>query len=153
MIVGFRNHRPLSLFPDSDLAWSLSPFEHQHLGHLLRNDLDLPAPRRLALDVKETENGYEIETDVPGVPKENIKVQLDGHLLTISSETKQDDGSTTPNGSRSVKRLRSFSSRSVTLPKRADLSTIQASCADGVLHITLNKLPQDQPTRTLIEVK
>lgn len=154
MIVGFRNnHQPISLFSDPDLAWSLSPFEHQPLGHFLRNDFDLSSPTRLSLDVKETENGYYIETDVPGVPKENIKVQLDGHLLTISSDIKKDEDSATSDGGRSTKRFRSFSSRSVSLPKRADLNSVQASCTDGVLHIAFDKLPQDQPTRTLIEVK
>ncbi len=41
-------------------------------------------------DVKENENGYELDIDLPGCKKENVKAELKNGYLTINAETRQD---------------------------------------------------------------
>ena len=44
------------------------------------------ATRMMKTDVKETENGYELDVDLPGFKKEEIKLELNNGYLTISTE-------------------------------------------------------------------
>ena len=42
-------------------------------------------------DVREHENGYELDVDLPGIKKENVKIKLEDGYLTISASTAQND--------------------------------------------------------------
>ena len=44
------------------------------------------APHIMKTDVKETENGYEVDVDLPGFKKDEIKLELNNGYLTISTE-------------------------------------------------------------------
>ena len=44
----------------------------------------------MALDVHENDKNYTLKADVPGVPKENVKVEVDGDTLTISADRKEE---------------------------------------------------------------
>ena len=50
-----------------------------------------PQTQLMRTDVKETENSYELDVELPGVKKEDVKAQLKDGYLTISAETKFDD--------------------------------------------------------------
>ena len=54
-------------------------------------DDDLIKQHRLpAVNVKQNEKGYEMQVAVPGMKKENLKINLEGGVLTISAETKEE---------------------------------------------------------------
>ena len=85
---------------DSDLS---SPFdlmpEFERLAERFLGDRfgsifgDLPTlPRRANLDVRETDKSYILTADVPGIPKENIDISVDGNVLTVRAEHKVEGG-------------------------------------------------------------
>ena len=49
-----------------------------------------PFLNSMALDVKENDNSYDLKADLPGVPKENVNVEVDGDTLTISANRKEE---------------------------------------------------------------
>jgi HSP20 family protein len=102
------------------------------------------------LEVDETEQGYNIEAEVPGVAKENIKIEVAGRLLTVSIEKKDDKETSDAKGSYR-QRFHSFSSKSIQLPKNVDANNVDATCADGILRIGLKKTPEVSPVR--IDIK
>jgi HSP20 family protein len=51
----------------------------------------LPSPAQIKVDVKETDKGYTVEAEVPGVSKDEIHVSLDGNVVTLRAEVKQED--------------------------------------------------------------
>ena len=107
-----------------------------------------------AVNIKETTDNYEVEVAAPGMTKKDFRVQLEGNMLTISSEKtiereEKDDVRYT---SREFS-YQSFS-RTFNLQKEVvDTEKIQAKYEDGVLHLLIPKkehVKQKQPR--LIEI-
>ena len=94
----------------------------------------------LALDVKETETFYELLVDAPSIDKDNTKIEIENHILTISVEKKKTDITETEKMKR-VERSYGKSARSLKLGEDVDEDTVEASYVDGVLHVKLNKKP------------
>jgi len=93
-----------------------------------------------AVNIKETGDSYEVEVAAPGMTKKDFKVQLDGNVLTISSE-KENDQEVNEN-ERYISREFSYQSflRTFTLQKDVvDADKIQARYTDGVLHLQIPK--------------
>ncbi|MEA2043219.1 MAG: Hsp20/alpha crystallin family protein [Bacteroidota bacterium] len=92
-----------------------------------------------SVNVAEKDDRYEIEMAVPGISKENIKVNVDNDVITISSETEE---SNKEEGKNYTRREFSYSSfaRSFTLPESANKDEISASSKDGILTISIMKL-------------
>ena len=91
-----------------------------------------------AVNIAETENQFEVELAVPGLKKEDFKINLDKNVLNISADKKAE---ATVEGKKYSKREYSFNSftRSFTLPESADHSKIEADYADGILTLTIAK--------------
>ena len=51
----------------------------------------LPPPSQLRIDVKESGQDFTVHADLPGVPKEDIQVGVEGNVVTIRAEVKQQD--------------------------------------------------------------
>jgi HSP20 family protein len=104
-----------------------------------------------AVNVKETDNGFEIEVAAPGLSKEDFDISVEKRVLTISSE-KKDERKETENGY--TRREFSFSSfsRSFALPEEVNDEDVKANYVDGVLRISLTKSPEKQKRRKAIEV-
>ena len=51
----------------------------------------LPTPAQIKVDVKETEDCYTVHAEIPGVPKEDIQITLDGAMVSLRAEVKQED--------------------------------------------------------------
>ena len=96
----------------------------------------------LALDVKETETCYELLMDAPGIDKENTKIEIENHILTVSVEKKKNDVKETDKMKR-IERSYGKTSRSLKLGEDVDENNVEASYVDGVLHVKLNKKPVD----------
>ncbi|GAB4453679.1 MAG: hypothetical protein OHK0036_16760 [Bacteroidia bacterium] len=89
-------------------------------------------------NIKETEDAFQIELGVPGVKKEDIKVDLEDNVLTISSEQKEEKTEEKENYTRREFNYSSFS-RSFTLPDIVDAEKITAEYKDGILNINIPK--------------
>lgn len=97
----------------------------------------------LRSDVIETDDGYILKIDIPGVKKENIKLNYNNKYLTVSyKETKEEVDN--KEGVKYLRRERRFGnfSRSY-LFDDIDSNSIEASYNDGVLEIKLNKKKYD----------
>ncbi|HEX8963151.1 MAG TPA: Hsp20/alpha crystallin family protein [Rhodocyclaceae bacterium] len=94
---------------------------------------------QVRLDVKEDDKAYTVKADIPGVKKEDIKVSVDGNVVSISAEVKQEKEE--KEGKRVVRSERYYGSvsRSFSLAQEVDQSGAQAKYNDGVLELTLPK--------------
>ncbi|MFA5243819.1 MAG: Hsp20/alpha crystallin family protein [Pedobacter sp.] len=91
-----------------------------------------------AVNIAENENEFHIELAVPGLKKEDFKINLEQDQLTISAERKSE--STEQDESKKYNRLEyNYSSfmRSFTLPESADHSKIEAEYKDGILFVSI----------------
>ncbi len=120
------------------------PFEDA-LPELFRNWPRMTMPRLwresevdIRLDVSEGDKEYKIKAEIPGVKKEDINVQIDGNLVTISAEVKRDKEEKTE---RMIRQERYFGSvsRSFTLASPVDEKAATAKYTDGVLELKLPK--------------
>ncbi|ACG76874.1 heat shock protein Hsp20 [Phenylobacterium zucineum HLK1] len=100
-----------------------------------------------SMDVAETKEGMEISLELPGLSREDVKISMDGDLLTVSGEKKA-EREEKDRRYRLVERSYGEFSRSVRLPRSIDPATITAAMADGVLRITGTKRP-DAATKTI----
>ncbi len=107
-----------------------------------------------AVNVKETDESFEIELAVPGFKKEDFKIEVNHNLLTISSE-KQEEKETKEDECYTCREFsyQSFS-RSFTLPESVDNDNINAKYDAGILKISIAKkqIEQAKPNR-LIDIK
>ena len=145
------------------LVTRFDPFaEIRELEKRLLGAVDLPAKDEKevvnafvpSVNTREDENAYVVEVDLPGVKKEDIKVNIDHEkrTLTISGErkfkeeVKKDDYYKIE--SSYGKFMRTFS-----LPENVDVENIDAKTEDGVLHITLPKVKKEEKEIKEIPVK
>ena len=107
-------------------------------------------------DVREHENGYELDVDLPGIKKENVKVKLEDGYLTISASTAQNNDEKDKKGSY-IRRER-FSgsySRSFYVGEEVKETDIKAKFDNGVLQLSIPKpevLPK-QPESKYIAIE
>ncbi|MEO5689527.1 MAG: Hsp20/alpha crystallin family protein [Burkholderiaceae bacterium] len=119
--------------------------------------------RRPAIDVSESDRGYIVTLDVPGVTREDVKVSIDGRSVSIVAEARAAEVAvdapavdaaatqTAKASDRVLLRERAVASyaRSFTLQSEIDQSTSQAKLDNGVLTLTLVKR---DPVSTQISV-
>jgi HSP20 family protein len=92
------------------------------------------------VNIRETNDHFEVDMAAPGMNKEDFKIELDGNLLTISSE--KEDRHEDREGDRFVRKEFSYQSfqRSFELSKDVvDTESIQARYENGVLHLLIPK--------------
>ena len=99
----------------------------------------LPTPAQIKVDVKESDKAYTVHAEVPGVTKEDIHVSLDGNVVTLRAEVKQQDVQTRDEKVLRSERYFGAVSRSFQLPMDIDQSQAKAKYDNGVLTLTLPK--------------
>ena len=111
----------------------------------------LPTPGQMKVDVKENENAYTVCAEVPGVPKDDIHVSVDGNVVSLRAEVRQQDQQT--EGEKVLRSERYFGSvaRSFQLPSDIDASQCKAKYDNGVLTLTLAKKQGGNAQRLSIE--
>jgi HSP20 family protein len=111
----------------------------------------LPSPSQIRIDVKETDEGYSIEAEVPGVNKDNIQVSIDGNQVSLRAEVQQLDEQ--KEGERVLRSERYYGSvsRSIQLPAEIDTDQCKARYENGVLKLTLPRKQGDSSRRLSIE--
>jgi HSP20 family protein len=90
------------------------------------------------VDVVESENAYEVHVAVPGMNKEDFKVEINDNFLTVSGERKFINEKKDKNYHTVETQYGSFS-RSFTLPENADGAKINAKYNNGILELTIPK--------------
>ncbi|MFA7669091.1 MAG: Hsp20/alpha crystallin family protein [Burkholderiaceae bacterium] len=105
----------------------------------------------MRVDVKENADNYAVLAELPGVAKEDIHVSIDGQLVSISAERKQEKE--VKDGERVLRTERYFGkvSRSFQLGQEVDESRATAKFTDGVLELTLPKKAPAQARRLAID--
>ncbi|KAG9451013.1 hypothetical protein H6P81_010978 [Aristolochia fimbriata] len=107
---------------------------------------DAKAMASTAADVKEYPNSYVFVTDMPGLKSADIKVQVeDDNVLVVSGERKREEEKEAKY-LRMERRVGKFM-RKFSLPENADTNAISAVCQDGVLTVTVQKLPPPEPKK------
>jgi HSP20 family protein len=91
---------------------------------------------KLAVDVNEDKDNYFASFEVPGVKKEDVKIELNDGLLTITAEKRGKDGE---------KESSVSLTRSVSLPDGVNAEAIAAKLEDGILTVTLPKQERAKP--------
>lgn len=109
---------------------------------------DAPAVK---IDVKEQENGYLVHAEIPGVKKEDIHVAVDGAIVSISAERREEKD--IKEGERVLRSERYFGkvSRSFQLAQEIDEAQVTAKYTDGVLELALPKKAATQARRIAIQ--
>lgn len=115
--------------------WFSDVFESVFNDSILTDRLVSRVP---AVNIAETDGDFQIELAVPGLKKEDFKINVDKNILSISAEKKSES---TPEGKKYSKREYSYTSfvRSFTLPETIDHSKIDAAYTDGILKLTVAK--------------
>jgi HSP20 family protein len=105
--------------------------------------LDTPAYNP-AFNVKETEDAYVIEADLPGVAEADLEVTLDRNQLTITGTRNAEKNEERDSYHLYERRYGAFS-RSFTLPRAADPEAVAAKLDRGVLRVTVPKKAEAKP--------
>ena len=105
-----------------------------------------------AVDIYEDENGYAIKLELPEVKKEDVKVNLDKNVLSISGERHLENVEKRENYHR-VERSYGQFFRSFTLPPHANVEAIAAEFKNGVLKLQIPKKEEAKPKQIQVEVK
>jgi HSP20 family protein len=104
-----------------------------------------------ATDLIESETHYVLRADLPGVSEDDISIELDHDVLTISgerkAETREEKG-----GYARVERVSGSFRRSVRLPEGVDAEAITAGFDNGVLEVSVPKPEQPKPRKVQITV-
>ncbi|HRP19908.1 MAG TPA: Hsp20/alpha crystallin family protein [Alicycliphilus sp.] len=111
----------------------------------------LPAPSQIKIDVKEDDAAYTVHAEVPGVPKEDINVSIDGNVVSLRAEVRQHDQK--KDGEKLLRSERYYGAvaRSFQLPVEVDAAQARARYDNGVLVLTLPKKQGNKTQRLAIE--
>ena len=99
------------------------------------------APR---VDVTESDEAYTVRADLPGLEEKDIQVSLEEGVLTIQGQLESETDENGP-GVRYVERAKGSFRRAIELPAEIEAAKVTASYRQGVLTVTLPKLPAPQP--------
>ena len=105
-----------------------------------------------AVDLKETEDAYVIEADVPGLKKDEIGLVIVDNVVTLKGERKNEHESTNGGYHRFERRYGSFQ-RSFEIPGGFENDKVEANYTHGVLTVTLPKREEAKPKQIEVKVK
>lgn len=103
-----------------------------------------------AVDVFDEKDAVTLKAEVPGMKPEDVKIQVENDVLTLSGERKL-EREDKKDGYLRVERSYGSFTRSFALPKGVDADKIEAAMNDGVLSLRIPKQPAPEPKR--IDVK
>jgi HSP20 family protein len=105
-----------------------------------------------AMNTREGEFAYHIDIDLPGVKKDDIKVDVEDNVLKISGERNFKDEVKEEDYYKVETSFGKFQ-RNFTLPDNVDIENISASSLDGVLEVILPKIKEKEKEVKKIEIK
>jgi len=113
--------------------------------------LDKDIEWKPAADIVERDDEFVIKAELPGVKREEIDVQLENDILTITGERKMEETKQSDKTHR-VERFYGRFSRGFRIPENVDTAAIKALCEDGVLrlHLPKTKTNKAEPVKIAI---
>jgi HSP20 family protein len=126
-----------SVFDDFFKPWN----EWFDNGGFLGRSMNVPA-----VNITEQKDEYQVSLAAPGLKKDDFKIDVDGNMLTISSEKEESKEEKEKSFTRKEYNYSSFS-RSFTLPEEINKEKIEARYEDGVLKIAL---PRKEDTKKAV---
>lgn len=125
---------------------------YNYFRHHVQNEMDEllhEATWQPACDLSELKNHFLISIEMPGIPKDQIRIESQSRQLTVSGE-RTPDGNGQDLQTRYTERQYGKFQRTFTLPESADLNSIEASYEDGVLRIVVQKTEASKPRQIKI---
>lgn len=106
----------------------------------------------LPIDVTEKEGNLVVRASVPGIEPNELEIQIENDVLTIRGETKHQSES---KDERVYRREMSYGSfaRSVRLPDNLNLDSVDAEFKNGIVTITLPRVPEEKPKAIKVGVR
>ena len=105
---------------------------------------------KMKVDVKEDEKAYTVHADIPGVKKDDIRIDVNGNQVTIRAEVKQEKEEKKDEKVLHSERYYGMVSRSMQLPADIDTGAVKAEYKDGVLNLVLPKKASAQAKRVTV---
>jgi HSP20 family protein len=102
-----------------------------------------------AIDVRETDDSYIVEADIPGMKKEDIQIEVADNIVTIHGERKSESEEKNKEYHRIERSYGSFR-RSVQVPGGFKHDNVSAKFENGVLRVTLPKPEESKPKRVTV---
>jgi len=96
------------------------------------------------VDIQETEEGYRLQAELPGLTKEDIDITLENNVLRLAGERKFERDVKKESFHR-VERTYGTFSRAFALPQQVNSEGVNATFENGVLTITVPKAEQAKP--------
>jgi HSP20 family protein len=104
-----------------------------------------------AMDLVEADDHYLLRADLPGVSEDDVKIEVENDVLTVSGERKAEHEQQ-GEGYHRLERAYGLFSRSMTLPDGVDPEAVEAKFERGVLEVRIPKPEQRKPRRVSISV-
>ena len=101
------------------------------------------------VDIHETEEGYKLHAELPGLTKGDINITLENNVLRLSGERKFEKDVKRESYHR-VERTYGAFSRAFALPQQVNSEGVQAAFENGVLTVTVPKAEQAKPRKITI---
>lgn len=124
-----RVHNGYPTFPN----WLEDFFSNVNLDNGLKLNSTVPS-----VNIKEEDDIFEIAFAAPGLTKKDFSINIDNDVLTVKSETENNEEENNTNFTRKEFSYTSFQ-RSFTLPESADSEKIKADYKNGILTIEIPK--------------
>jgi HSP20 family protein len=101
------------------------------------------------VDIQETEEGYRLQAELPGLTRDDIQITLENNVLRLAGERKVERDVKRESFHR-VERTYGTFSRAFALPHQVNSEGVQAAFENGVLTITVPKAEQAKPRKITI---
>jgi HSP20 family protein len=102
-----------------------------------------------AMDLVEKDDHFELRADLPGLSEDDVNVEIQDGVLTISGERREEEEETRE-GYRRVERAFGRFTRSISLPDGINPDEVQANFENGVLTVRIPKPQESEPRRVQI---
>jgi len=103
------------------------------------------------VDWTETEHEFVMSVDLPGVKKDDVKIEVQGNTLLLSGERKKEMSADKKAKYQTYERSYGFFQRRFTLPTTVDADKIEARFEDGVLELMFPKTESAKPRKVEIQ--
>jgi len=131
----------------SERRWSLDPFAGFDMPSIWNTERELGRA-----DLSETDEGYELQLDLPGMKKDDIQIDLSDGLLTISGE-RSDEREDKRKGYYLSERSYGSVRRSFRVPDSIRIDDVKAQFSEGVLTLTMPKTEEALKNERRIEIE
>ena len=108
-------------------------------------------PLQIKVDVEEDDKSYKVKAEIPGLRKEDINVQVDGNVVSISAESKREKEVTQKGKVIRSERYYGSLFRSFSLGQDVDQAGVNAKYTDGILELTLPKKATSEAKKISIQ--